>query len=144
MYWQYLVEIRVWFAILLAVVLVGFGYGACWMLAGRPWRKRWAGAERKAEARLSDTNRLTMANTLLEEQLGKLQRELLETEEELNRAHGSERVLAGREGQEQDDATFPRMAFDPAVWQFSGQQGASGGGSDGDGAGESWLAGPMS
>ena len=138
MLWQYLVEIRVWFAILIAAVLVGFGYGACWLLVGLPSRKHWARAERKAEARLSDTNRLAKTNSLLKEELARLRREQVNREqlafvqeEELKRAGSRERVLVARQEPHQDDATIPMTALDPAVWQGSGLQGGFGGGPDG-------------
>ncbi len=131
MFWQYLVEIRLWFAILVAAALVGFGYGACWLLVGRPSRKHWARAERKAEARLGDTNRLARANSLLEAEVAKLRREHVEQEEELNLARSRERVLVASQRPQPDDATTPMKALDPAVSQINGQQDGSGGGSGG-------------
>ena len=60
--WQYLLEIRVPFAILIAVLLVAAGYGACWLLMVRPSKKRalrdirkvQSDAERQCSERVKD------------------------------------------------------------------------------------------
>jgi hypothetical protein len=87
MFWQYLVEIRVPFAILVAVMLAGLGYGACWILVARPSKKRagrGAGqAARDAADRRVEMNRLPGTDSQLQQRIEQAQAGLAEEQRRL-------------------------------------------------------------
>lgn len=87
MFWQYLVEIRVPFAILVAVMLAGLGYGACWILLARPWKKRAGGAAgqagRDAADRRGEMSRLPGTDSQLQQRTEQAQAGLAEEQRRL-------------------------------------------------------------
>jgi hypothetical protein len=159
MFWQYLVEMRVWFAILVAAGLVGLGCGCCWLLVARPWRRRAGRPGRAAEDPLGQANRLSEMNVALgprrpeaqapregdrsgaaeagsgkrieslTNQLMALRRALSQKEDELQRAYRSKRVPAPREEQPQNGTSITETPAESKA--AGGHQKSPGTGSDG-------------